>query len=187
MELLLSLVLWLASVGGTVGVAFSGTNDAKEASTTWASRYIAVGSGAVAITTHSLKRPLRQGRARPKAGSMARTVEYLAAFLRDIEMKESQSYLERGRQFAAIPVDALNARWAAAFEAATTNAGRQAMVEYADLSAEFRLRDLPMPAHLVSETMAVVRQRIYEAEPEDFQVIEEGLRRFTAEMRRPKN
>jgi hypothetical protein len=80
---------------------------------------------------------------------MAKAIRYLGAFLSDIEIEQYRSYLERGRAYAALSNDVLGEKWAVAFVAASRNSGPDAVVEYADLSAEIRIRHLPMPSQLI--------------------------------------
>lgn len=80
------------------------------------------------------------------------------AFIAYVAMKETQSYMERGRRFARATVNDLNELYAAGFNA-LARGDRTLMQDMEDAGSELGLRDLVCPYEMVREAMATLRRR----------------------------
>ena len=111
----------------------------------------------------------------------------MEAVLAHEQMQEMQAYLARGRAFGSLSIETLNEAWLAAVAAvAFGDDGR--LGDWADLSAEFEIRRLTRPEHLISpEVMVVLQDRIARSTPEHFEAVAKHVRhvrRRLAEERR---
>jgi hypothetical protein len=93
----------------------------------------------------------------PEAG-MARTLVF------NQQMREVRHYLARGRRFANLDQDALNDYWIAASRGLLLNRDPKHAPDYADLSAEFELRKVPLPyeqvKHMFEADLAAVKRQL---------------------------
>src|SRR5260370_8827394 len=64
-------------------------------------------------------------------------------------MEDTRSYLERGRRFEGLTVDALNDGWAAAFTAVCAYGDERRETDLDDFGAGLGLRNLNRPHHLI--------------------------------------
>src|SRR3954471_17498596 len=81
--------------------------------------------------------------------------EVARALLNESAMDETQSYLQRGRPYAGLDIEALNKTWLAALRAFLNNPENQQA--YKDADAEFALRKLEPPyAEAKAEIEALV-------------------------------
>jgi hypothetical protein len=111
-----------------------------------------------------------------------------AAFLQSRLLEETQSYLIRGRRFSEILPDELAARWVIAFKAWSAARGDVQRREMDDLSAELRLRDLPLPEDQVRAEITAMAKEIEQAGPDSLS--DEARQRiadFMAARRKPAN
>jgi hypothetical protein len=108
------------------------------------------------------------------------------AFLQHELMNETKDYLDRGRRFSEVLPDELAAQWVIAFKAwfaARDDAHRR---EMDDLSAELRLRDLPIPKDQIRAETDAMAKEIEQAGPDLFS--DEARQRisdFIASRRKP--
>ncbi len=104
------------------------------------------------------------------------------------DMENTRSYLERGRRFEGLTVDALNNGWAAAFTAVCANGDERRETDLDDFGAELGLRKLKRPEHLVRpEAMKAAQERVRNSQHEAFGPMTEAIGRFMERMDRPKN
>ena len=110
------------------------------------------------------------------------------AFMDSVDMDDTCWYLERGRAYAGLAIDALESALVDAFKAFLGRGDHGREIEYFDLSAEFRLRGLPRPEHLIASEIEGVTKRVREA---SHTRSDEGLRdhieHFFSEWAAPKN
>jgi hypothetical protein len=129
--------------------------------------------------------------------------QVVQALIDDDRMEQTRSYLQRGRRFAGLEIDALNARWVAAFKlyAAPKGVGPHMgphVRDMEDADAEIRIRGLQVPGHLVeaefkSWEARVDRQmreargagRLPELDPETG--IGRRIAKLTGKLEKPKN
>lgn len=72
------------------------------------------------------------------------------AFIENEKLEQTQDYLRRGRPYAGLAPDDLQARWIAAFRDFAADIGDDDdLVRLYDLEAEYRLRGLRLPEELV--------------------------------------
>ena len=110
------------------------------------------------------------------------------AFLQSRSLEETQSYLIRGRRFSEVLPDELAARWVIAFKAWVGVRNDVHRREMDDLSAELRLRDLPLPKDQVQAEIAAIAKEIEQAGPDSLS--DEARQRiadFMAARRKPAN
>ena len=81
------------------------------------------------------------------------------AYLRHQALARRADYVDRGRRFEALDLDALEAGWAHAFVAMCLHGEAARIEDLDDLSAEIALRGRPVPAHLVQNVMPGIRER----------------------------
>lgn len=81
-------------------------------------------------------------------------------------MEEAASYVQRGRRFADVPIEEINAQWVSVVRAFFADTGGDP-TEMSDLGAEIRLRGLLPPEDLVKgEVMAMaVRLKNHRDDP----------------------
>jgi hypothetical protein len=84
----------------------------------------------------------------------------IEAFLASEAMNESQRYLERGRELAAVDAGILRERWTAAFKQFLKSRTASDCRALDDVSAELGLRNLDRPFETVKEEMAMVQAQI---------------------------
>ena len=103
-------------------------------------------------------------------------------------MEDTRSYLERGRRFEGLTVDALNDGWAAAFTAVCAYGDESRETDLDDLGAELGLRNLKRPEHLVRpRAMQAAQARVVNSQHEAFGPVTEAIDRFMERMDEPKN
>jgi hypothetical protein len=103
-------------------------------------------------------------------------------------MEDTRSYLERGRRFEGLTVDALNNGWAAAFTAVCAYGDERREIDLDDFGAELGLRKLERPERLIRpEAMKAAQERVRNSQHEAFGPVTEAIGRFMAKMDRPKN
>src|SRR6478609_1749091 len=112
---------------------------------------------------------------------------FAKAFVVHNEMEQTRAYLERGRRFEHMPVEALNEGWAAAFKLVLLPKDQRRPSDQHDFGAELRLRGLEIPYHLVQDAMNELRQRIRDNREAARDSLLEDLGRFLDEMDNPKN
>jgi hypothetical protein len=88
------------------------------------------------------------------------------AFLASEQMDETAAYLQRGRHLAHTSIDQLTDQWVAAFRALPVDPSEETRREFSDLEAEFRMRELPPPAHLVGSELDAAVLEIAKSDPE---------------------
>jgi hypothetical protein len=80
------------------------------------------------------------------------------------QTEELRDYLTRGRRFSHFDDDALNESWIAAYRGLLLNRDPKLAPDYADLSAEFELRNVPLPyeqvKHMFEDDLAAVRKQL---------------------------
>jgi hypothetical protein len=97
--------------------------------------------------------------------------QLVEAVLAHEQMQEMQAYIARGRTFESVTVEALSEAWLAAV-AAVAFGDDGSLGDWADLSAEFELRRLARPEHLVSpEVMVALQGRVVRSTPEHFEAV----------------
>ncbi len=102
------------------------------------------------------------------------------------EMEDMKAYLERGRAFSQLAVDDLNSAWAAAFTAVAAG-DDDMLLRLAELGAELRLRNLPLPEHRVQEALEAMRKRIAETKPESFDAVAERVAQLRQRREKKKH
>lgn len=110
------------------------------------------------------------------------------AFKDSVDMDDTHWYLERGRAYAGLAIDALEAAWVDAFKAFLGRGDHGREIEYFDLSAEFRLRGISRPEHLIASEDRTCQEACAGSQPSRS---DEGLRKhirhFFSELAAPKN
>ena len=110
------------------------------------------------------------------------------AFKDSVDMDDTHWYLERGRAYAGLAIDALEAAWVDAFTAFLGRGDHGREIEYFDLSAEFRLRGLSLPEHLIASEVERVTKRVREASlTRSDEGLRDHIRHFFSELAAPKN
>jgi hypothetical protein len=110
------------------------------------------------------------------------------AFLQSQSLEETQSYLIRGRRFSEVLPDELAARWVIAFKAWVGVRNDVHRREMDDLSAELRLRDLPLPKDQVQAEIAAMAIEIEQAGPDSLSdETRQRIADFMAARRKPAN
>ena len=66
------------------------------------------------------------------------SADFITAFVESREMENTRSYLDRGREFAGLTVDKLNAAWAEGYRAVQVRGSHRWEAEFRDLRAELR-------------------------------------------------
>ena len=113
--------------------------------------------------------------------------QFAKAFVVHNEMEQTRAYLERGRRFEHMPVEALNEGWAAAFKRVLLPKDQRRPGDQHDFGAELRLRGLEIPYHLVQDAMNELQRRIRDNPEAARDSLLEDLGRFLDEMDKPKN
>lgn len=112
------------------------------------------------------------------------------AFIAYVAMKETQSYIQRGRRFAGATVDALNELYAAGFNA-LAQGDRTLMQDMEDAGSELGLRNLVCPYEMVREAMSTLRRRRKEALASNPSLLVDAMGdtvdAFLAEYKKPVN
>lgn len=110
------------------------------------------------------------------------------AFMDSVDMDDAHWYLERGRAYAGLAIDALEAAWVDAFKAFLGRGDHDPEIEYLLLSAEFHLRGLPRPEHLIASEIEGVTKRVREASlTRSDEGLREHIRHFFDELAAPEN
>ena len=119
--------------------------------------------------------------------------ELIEAYIAQLHMEHLRTYLERGRRFAGLTTDALNAAWVDAYHAAFGRRDETREQEFVDLGCEFDLRGLEPPTHLVAAESEEFRER-FEREvregPIDLDAVErceDELEKLHEQLQAPKN
>jgi hypothetical protein len=89
------------------------------------------------------------------------------ALLRSEQMDDTSSYLQRGRQFGQLSSSELDQAWFKAFHSWFETRASGVQQRESDLSAEYRLRNLEIPYHLVEDLLAKAREEIRSVGPEN--------------------
>jgi hypothetical protein len=113
------------------------------------------------------------------------TADFIGLFVANREMEDTRSYLDRGRAFADLTNEALNAAWVKACRAVHGRSSSSREAEFRDLKAELRLRGLKYPLHLVKPETERTVKRLREATPADNATtrrMEEEIRRFKEQL-----
>ena len=97
------------------------------------------------------------------------------------------AYQKRGRRFKELSQADLGRAWATAFEFALGLGRREYREELDDLGAEFQLRPLEPPVHLVERTMKQIKRRILDMSPEAREAARKAIGNFREKMNEPKN
>jgi hypothetical protein len=97
----------------------------------------------------------------------SRATELVMAFLQSDQMDQTSSYLQRGRQFQQLSSSELEQAWFKAFRSwfETRESAREQ--RESDLSAEYRLRNLEIPHHLVKDLLAKMQEELRSYGPEN--------------------
>jgi hypothetical protein len=82
------------------------------------------------------------------------------AVVQNALMNETSDYVARGRRFAELDTDDLNARWVTAFRALFVNHDLHHRHDFDDADAEFRLRQLEPPHDLVRSELAAMAEEL---------------------------
>lgn len=83
----------------------------------------------------------------------------ILAYLHHQDLARRQAYVARGRRFARLTLDGLEAAWAEAFVAMCLHGDPLRVGDIDDLTAEIGLRGRPVPAHLVRHAMPDIQAR----------------------------
>ena len=113
--------------------------------------------------------------------------EMAKAYIASRTMEHTRSYLERGRQYQALDLDELQAKWVVAGEAFLGRDDQSRVREFKDLNAEYRLRKLDLPSHLLQPSIDASVARIKAYSTADLNHFHERLERFVDDLDKPKN
>jgi hypothetical protein len=75
----------------------------------------------------------------------------ISTYIANMSIEELRDYVKRGRQFALMAIDNLNARWVGSFNAWAIDRNPTNGREWQDIAAEFTLRGLEPPLNLVRD------------------------------------
>jgi hypothetical protein len=122
-----------------------------------------------------------------RRGAMTdRHKQQVESLLNDWLMDATKSYLERGRRFASLGPDDLEARWLEALRQGYAIGDQAWMQEEADLAAEMRLRGLDHPP-VPQEIMDAVQRRVTASTEEDHERVVDAIREYRERFNKPKN
>jgi hypothetical protein len=117
-------------------------------------------------------------------------LELAAAFLASELMKETQSYLERGRRLQGLTDTQLASRWVVDFKAWRASRSVKGdlgdSTEMDDASAELRLRNIEPPYDQIKDEMKDMVREAEQCDPED-RGISAKVGKFLDELNRRKN
>ena len=115
----------------------------------------------------------------------------LDAFLAHEDMEHTKRYLDDGRRHGGLTVGQLEAAWLQAWRGFFLHDSAAACDALYDYAAELRLRDLPLPDHLVSPAerrRAMARaQDAVDADTVIQERLREDLELFRSQLARPKH
>lgn len=83
----------------------------------------------------------------------------IRAYLQHQAQQRQATYVAQGRRYETMALPVLEVAWAEAFVAMCLHGEPARIHELDDLTAEFGLRDRPIPAHLVQHVMPDIRAR----------------------------
>jgi hypothetical protein len=122
------------------------------------------------------------------------TIEELAhAYIAEKTLEGIRDYMVRGRCFANLTEEALNAQWVEAYRAACTLEDEKSWGELLDLQCEFDLRGIKPPMDLLAAEADLFTEsfeRLMSESPPDPKAVEEAEAEIAAlceRLRRPKN
>lgn len=94
-----------------------------------------------------------------------------SALLQSDQMDQTAGYLQRGREFRTLSSSDLEQAWFTAFCSWFETRESSAAQREGDLSAEYRLRNLEIPYHLVENLFAKMQKEIRNSDSEDPRVL----------------
>ncbi|MFZ5780403.1 MAG: hypothetical protein ACOY4R_09425 [Pseudomonadota bacterium] len=109
------------------------------------------------------------------------------ALIAESRMEDAAAYLERGRPYKDLSKEQLEQAWAAAFELYMGLNQQEQQHLYRDLAAEFQLRDIEPPTHLVKETLKKLEQRVANMSPEGRDAARDAIGALLGKWEKPKN
>jgi hypothetical protein len=109
-----------------------------------------------------------------------------AAYATHRGMEHTRSYVARGRALATIPTSELEARWVHAFTAVCHDGDYRQSREMRDAGAEFSLRKIEQPYHLVKNLMPAIFERVSSMNDDDDR-LDTDMSSFIAELDKPRN
>jgi hypothetical protein len=109
------------------------------------------------------------------------------AYLQHTLMKDTQSYLERGRSLKERSDDDLVDVWVAAVERWYRDRSKAIQRDMDDAAAEIRLRDLEAPEDRIAALFEDMKAEITRDSGALSKKAKQGVREFVAERAKPKN
>lgn len=113
--------------------------------------------------------------------------ELAKAFLESRNMEHTRSYLERGRSYEELSKQELETKWVAAGNAFIGEDDQGRVSEFRDLDAEYRLRELEAPAHLLKTALDKAAKRFSENTEEYMESAMKRMEGFIDDLGKPKN
>jgi len=119
--------------------------------------------------------------------------ELVMAYLAECQIERTRAYVETGRRFSELSIEALNEAWVETYRAARGREDESRESELQDLRCEFDLRGIEPHMHLVAAEAdrftEGLKQRIRECkiDPDMVEKMEAELERVRDRFTAPKN